>query len=129
MSYGAGAYGTTAYGGSANSVNEQVIFPVLDVDLEPDVLHERSVLFTGSTEHYEVLIRQGSENPSGPNGAEYKIYTSHGEGETPQLQVIVGGIGQAIIAAAPIIVVTALVDGSIWPTGLNFSIVGRPYTQ
>lgn len=129
MSYGSGAYGSTAYGGSANAVNEQVFFPILAEDLAPDVLHERVAFFNGPEEFYEILIRQGSENPSGPNGAEYKIYTSHGEGETPQLQTTVGGIGQSIIGAAPIIVVTALVDGSIWPTGLNFSIVGRPYTQ
>jgi hypothetical protein len=129
MSFGSGSYGSTAYGGNANSVNEQVIFPLLGVDLAPDVLYERTVFFNGPEEFYEILIRQGSENPSGPNGAEYKIYTSHGEGETPQLQVAIGGIGQAIIPAAPIIVVTAFVDSAIWATGLNFSIVGRPYTQ
>jgi hypothetical protein len=128
MSYGSGAYGSTAYGGSANSANEQVIFPLLG-NYAPDVVHERTVLFNGSQEYYEILVRQGSENPSGPNGAVYEIYTSHGEGETPQLRDTMGGAGQSIIAAAPIIVVKALVDGSIWVSGLNFSIVGRPYTQ
>lgn len=129
MSYGASSYGSAVYGGIANAVNEQVFFPVPVVDLAPDVAHERTALFNGPETFYEILVRQGSENPSGPNGAEYSIYTSSGEGATPQLQVVIGGIGQTIIAAAPIIIVSALVDGAIWPTGLNFSIVGRPYTQ
>lgn len=129
MSYGSSSYGSAVYGGSANSVNEQVFFPLLGVDLAPDVVHERSALFNGPETFYEILVRQGTENASGPNGAEYRIYTSFGEGDTPQLQVVVGGIGQSIIAAAPIIIVTALVDGAIWSTGLNFSIVGRPYVQ
>lgn len=128
MPYGGAAYGASAYGGSANAVNEQIIFP-LTSEYAPDVLHERRVFFNGPQSFYEILIRQGSENPSGPNGAEYKIYSSHGEGETPQLQTTVGGNGQSIIGAAPIIVVTALVDSAIWVSGLNFSIVGRPYTQ
>lgn len=129
MSYGSFSYGSAVYGGSANSVNEQVFFPVPLTDLAPDVLHERTVLFAGTETFYEILVRQGSESASGPNGAEYRIYTATSEGETPQLQTILAGISQAIIAAAPIITVTALVDSSIWPTGLNFSIVGRPYTQ
>lgn len=129
MSYGSSSYGSAVYGGSANSVNEQVFFPVPLVDLAPDVVHERSALFSGSETFYEILVRQGSENASGPNGAEYRIYTSFGEGDTPQLQVVLGGVGQTVIAAAPVITVTALVDGVIWPIGLNFSIFGRPYTQ
>lgn len=129
MSYGSSSYGGAAYGGIANAVNEQVFFPVSAVDLAPDVVHERTALFNGPETYYEILVRQGSENASGPNGAEYSIYTSSGEGATPQLQVVIGGISQTIIAAAPIIIVTALVDSAIWPTGLNFSIVGRPYTQ
>jgi hypothetical protein len=128
MSYGS-TYGASAYSGSANAVNEQVFFPLIGEDLAPDVLHERTALFNGSEEWYEVLIRQGSENPSGPNGAEYKIYSARFEEDTPQLQVTIGGAGQTIIGAAHVITVTALVDGAIWPTGLNFSIVGRPYTQ
>lgn len=129
MPYGSSTYGGAAYGGIANSANEQVFFPVIPNNYAPDVLHERTVIFTGPEDFYEILFRQGSENPSGPNGAEYKVYTSHGEGETPQLQVTVGGIGQTIIGAAPIIVVTAFVDSAIWALGLNFSIVGRPYIQ
>lgn len=127
MSFGTSAYGGASYGGSANANNEQVIFQ-LDQYVS-DVLHERNVLFTGITEFYEILIRQASENPSGPNGAEYKIYSSTSEGESPQLQVTVGGSGQTIIGAAPFIFVTALVDSAVWISGLNFSIVGRPYTQ
>lgn len=129
MSYGSSAYGGSTYGGIANSANEQVFFPVIPDNYAPDVLHERTVLFTGSEDFYEILFRQGSENPSGPNGAEYKVYTAESESQTPQLQVTVGGVGQTIIGAAPIIVVTALVDSSVWVSGLNFSIVGRPYTQ
>lgn len=128
MSFGSSAYGGSAYGGNANSVSEQVFFPD-GPNYAPDVLHERTGLFNGPETFYEILFRQGSENPSGPNGAEYKVYTADHEGATPQLQVTVGGVGQTIIGAAPIIVVTALVDSSIWTSGLNFSIVGRPYTQ
>lgn len=129
MLFGSSSFGSAAYGGIANAVNEQVIYPVLVDNYAPDVLHERTVLFNGPEEFYEILFRQDSENPSGPNGAEYKVYSSHGPGETPQLQVTVGGVGQTIIGAAPIIVVTAFVDSSIWALGLGFSIVGRPYTQ
>ena len=128
MSFGFSAYGSTAFGGSANAVNEQVFF-VLGPNYEPDVLHERTASFNGPENFYEILIRQGSENPSGPNGAEYKIYSANGQGETPQLRDTVGGSGQSIIGAAPVIVVTAFVDSTIWVSGLNFSIVGRPYTQ
>ena len=129
MSFGTSSYGSSAFGGNANSLNEQVFFPVSPDNYAPDVLHERSALFSGTELFYEVLIRQGSENPSGPNGAEYEIFTADHEGAAPQSQVKVEGSGQSIIAAAPIIIVTALVDSSIWVSGLNFSIVGRPYTQ
>lgn len=129
MPYGSSSYGGAAYGGNANSLNEQIFFPVSADNYAPDITHERTALFNGPETFYEVLVRQGSENPSGPNGAEYKIYSATSEGETPQLQVTVGGSGQSIIGAAPVIVVTALVDSSIWALGLNFSIVGRPYTQ
>jgi len=129
MFYGTTGYGGAAYGGTANSANEQVFFPVPTVDLAPDVLYARSAQFNGQESFYEILIRQGSENPSGPNGAEYKIYTSRFEEDEPQLRMTVAGVSQSIIPAAPIVTVTAIVDGSIWPTGLNFSIVGRPYTQ
>lgn len=129
MAYGTSAYGASGYGGNANAVDEQMFFPLLGASLAPDILHERSALFTGSSQRYQILTRQGSENPSGPNGAEYKVYVSHSEGETPQLQVTVQGVGQTIVSAGRLIVVTAIVDGSIWPTGLNFSVVGRPYTQ
>lgn len=128
MSYGSFSYGSAVYGGSANSVNEQVFFPYVG-NYSPDVLHERTVSFSGSEAFYEILFRQDSESPSGPNGAEYRVYTSLGEGDTPQQQVVMGGVGQTIIAAAPFITVTALVDSAIWVSGLGFSIVGRPYTQ
>lgn len=129
MSYGSVGYGSAVYGSSANAVNEQIFFPLLGTPLPPDVLHERSVFFTGPSQWYQILTRQGSENPSGPNGAEYKVYVSHSEGETPQLQVTVSGIGQTIVGAGRLIVVTALVDSAIWASGVHFSIVGRPYTQ
>lgn len=129
MSYGASAYGSASYGGNANSVNEQVFFPILPDNYAPDVLYERSALFNGPESFYEILIRQGSENPSGPNGAEYEVFTADHEGATPQSQVKIGGSGQTIIASAPIIIVTAFIDSAILVTGLNFSIVGRPYTQ
>jgi hypothetical protein len=128
MPYGSSAYGASPCGGSANAVNEQIFFPLGD-NYAPDVLHERTALFHGPEEWYEILIRQGSENPSGPNGAEYKIYSARFPEDTPQLQVTIGGAGQTIIGAANIITVTALVDGAIWVSGLNFSIVGRPYDQ
>lgn len=128
MSYGSSVYGGSPYGGSANAVNEQVFF-ASGPNYEPDVLHERLANFAGSESFYEVLVYQGSENPSGPNGAEYKIYTIDHEGASPQLQHTASGVGQAIIAAKPTIKVTAFVDSSIWASGLNFWIVGRPYTQ
>ena len=128
MSFGSSAFGSTAFGGSANANNEQVFYPFGN-NYAPDILHERTALFNGPEEFYEILIRQGSENPSGPNGAEYEIFTSDGEGITPQSQGKHGGVGQAIIGAHPIIIVTAFVDSAIWVSGLNFSIVGRPYTQ
>lgn len=128
MSFGSSSLGSASFGGIANAANEQIFFPDLGDNYAPDVLHQRTVLFNGPETYYQVIIRQGSENPSGPNGAEYEIYTSHGEGETPQRQVILGGAGISTIGAAPIIIVTALVDSAIWVSGLNFSIVGRPYT-
>lgn len=94
-----------------------------------DTLFEAIGSFSGPEEWYEILTLQSSEPGSGPIGTEYKIYTSHGEGETPQLQVTVGGNGQTIIGAAPIIVVTAIIDSSVFAFGLDFSVRGRPYTQ
>lgn len=128
MSFGSSSFGSAPLGGIANTANEQVIFPIISENYAPDVLHQRIVQFSGAEPYYQVIIRQGSENPSGPNGAEYEIYTSHGAGETPQRQVILGGAGISTIGAAPIIIVTALIDSAIWVSGLNFSIVGRPYT-
>lgn len=126
MSYGSSTYGGAAYGGSANAVNEQVFFPLDNRD--PDVLYEAIVLFNGPEEFYDILTLQGSEG-TGPSGLEYKVYTSHGPGETPQLQVTIGGNGVTQIGAAPIIVVTAIIDGAVWAFGQDFSVKGRPYTQ
>lgn len=122
MTYGASAYGAAAYGGSANANNEQVFFPYL-VRAE-NVLYEARVEFSGPEEFYEVLTRQGAEEIS----VEYKIYASNGPGETPQLQTTTGGGGptQSIIAARPIIVVTAEIQAD---QSNNFGVVGRPYTQ
>lgn len=128
MSYGASSYSSTTYGGNANSVNEQVFFPFLPDSLPPDILHERSAIFTGPESFYEIITRN-QENPSGPNGIEYKVYTADHEGATPQLQVTIGGSGQTIIGAAPIIIVTAISDSAIWALGAQFTVFGRPYTQ
>lgn len=128
MSFGSAALGSSALGGNANSANEQVFFPYPEPDRAPDVLYEASALFNGPETSYEILTIQGSEG-IGPSGIEYKVYTSEGPGHTPQLQVTLGGNGQSIIAAAPIVVVTAILDSAVWPSGLNFGVKGRPYTQ
>lgn len=127
MSYGSGAYGSTAYGGIANAVNEQIFFPLLNRD--PDVTYEASALFNGPEEFYEILTLQGSEPGAGPAGVEYRFYTSDGPGLTPQSQGGVAGNGQAIIPAAPIIVVRVIIDSAVWGAGTDFSVRGRPYTQ
>lgn len=127
MSFGASSFGSTSFSGSANSANEQVFF-VLDFRA-PDTLFEASALFNGTEEFYEILTQQGAEPGSGPMGIQYEIFTSHGEGETPISQVKVSGNGQSIIGAAPIIIVTAIIDSDVWPSGLNFRVRGRPYTQ
>jgi hypothetical protein len=121
MSYGSAAYGAAAYGGSAGS-DLQVFFALRFRD--PGILYESRAEFTGSSEFYEILTRQADEEPN----IEFKIYTSHGEGETPQLQTTVGAGGptQSIIAAAPIIIVTAEMAGI---TVNGFEVVGHPYTQ
>jgi len=130
MPYGSSAYGGTAFGGNANSADEQIFFgPLGRPNYAPDVLHEASGNFSGSTEFYEILTQQGSEPGSGPAGIEYKVYTSPQEGITPQLQVTATGNTQLIIGADAIIIVTALIDGAVWATGLDFSVKGRPYTQ
>jgi hypothetical protein len=127
MSFGSSAQGSSAYGGNANAVNEQVFF-ILD-NRAPDVLYEAQANFNGPETFYEILTLQGSESGSGPSGIEYKVYTSDGPGITPQLQVTIGGNGQSIIGAAPIIVVTAIIDSAVWAVGTDFSVRGRPYTQ
>lgn len=127
MSYGSGAYGSLAYGGGSNAANEQAFFALLN--RAPDTLFEASALFTGPEAWYEILTRQGSEPGSGPAGVEYRFYTSDGPGLTPQPQGGIGGNGQTIIPAAPIIVVTAIIDSAVWGVGTDFSVRGRPYTQ
>lgn len=124
MAYGAVAYGASAYGGTANAVNEQIFFPL--ADREPDTLYEATALFNGPEELYEILTNQGSEG-SGPAGVEFRFYTSDGPGLTPQSQGGVAGNGQAVIRAAPIIVVTVMIDSAIWAFGNDFSVRGRPY--
>lgn len=122
MAYGSSAYGAAAYGGGANANNEQVFFSYTVRD--PNIVYEARVDFSGPEEFYEMLTRQGIEETP----VLYKIYTSHGEGETPQLQTTVGGGGptQSIIPATAIIVVTAEIQ-ALEPN--NFAVVGRPYTQ
>jgi hypothetical protein len=127
MAYGTSTYSASAYGGSANAVNEQIFFPLLNRD--PDVLYEATGLFNGSEEWYEILTHQGSEPGSGPTGIEYKVYTSPQEGITPQLQATIGGSGQTIITPAAIVIVTAIIDSEVWAFGNDFSVRGRPYTQ
>jgi len=128
MSYGSSVYGGAAYGGSVNSANEQIFFAP-GPNQAPDVLHEARANFTGITQFYEILTRQGSEPSSGPMGIEYKVYTSPQEGITPQLQATIGGNGQTIITPDAIIIVTVLIDSAVWVSGLDFSVRGRPYTQ
>lgn len=127
MPYGASAYGAAAYGGSANSANEQILFPLLN--RAPNTLFTASLIFSGSEQFYDILTLQGSEPGSGPSGLEYKVYTSHGPGETPQLQVTVSGNGTAVVGAAPIIAVTAIIDSAVWGVGTDFSVRGRPRAQ
>lgn len=127
MSFGSSSFGSTAFGGNANAVNEQVFFIL--ANRAPDTLFEATALFNGSETFYEILTFQGSEPGSGPMGIQYEIFTSHGEGETPISQVKVSGNGQSIIGAAPIIIVTAIIDSNVWGVGTDFRVLGRPYTQ
>lgn len=129
MSYGSLAYGGSAYGGSANAVNEQVFFPFVASSYTPDVIHEAEVLFSGSEAHYSVFTLQESESGSGPSGVTYDVYVSHSEGETPQHQVTVQGNGQTVVASGIRIVVTMLIDGTVWPTGQNVKVTGRPLKE
>ena len=129
MSFGSTAFGSTAFGGSANASNEQIFFSYPQPPRSPDILFEVTAFFTGPQEFYEILTIQSSEPGSGPTGIDYEAFISHGEGETPQSQGKFSGNGQSIIAAAPIIVVTAIIDSAIWPTGTSFGVKGRPYTQ
>lgn len=129
MSFGSSAFGSTAYGGSANASNEQIFFSYPEPNRAPDVLYEARASFNGPEEFYEILTIQGSESGSGPSGILYEVFTSHGEGQTPQSQGTIEGNNQFIIGAAPIIVVTAIVDSAVWAVGTNFGVKGRPYTQ
>jgi hypothetical protein len=124
MSYGTAAYGSVTYGSNANAGNEQIIFAYRNYS--PDVLRESEVAFTGNDEFYSVTTWQSGEPEIGPIGTEYKIYTAHGEGETPQLQVTTQGSGQTVVGAAPRIVVTMIVDGSQFGGGLEVKVTGRP---
>lgn len=128
MLYGATAYGGSTYGGNANAVNEQVFFPLLSGNYEPDVLYEAEASFFGSELRYSVFTLQASEG-TGPSGVTYKVYVSRSEGETPQLQVTVEGNGQTVVAAGIRIVVTMLIDGVVWPTGQNVKVTGRPLKE
>jgi hypothetical protein len=124
MSYGTTAYGAAAYGGIANSANEQIFFPL--ALYSPDVLREAEAIFTGSEEFYSIFTVQNGEPISGPIGTEYKIYKSNGEGETPQLQATIQGNTHVVIGAAARIVVTMIVDGSQFGSGIFLSVTGRP---
>ena len=124
MSFAAAAYGSAGYGGLANAVNEQVFFPL--ENYVQDVLYERQAIFKGTQQWYEILTQQASEPASGSSGITYEVKTSHSEGETPQLQATIEGNGQTIIAAAPLIVVTAFIDSAVWPSGNLFKVTGRP---
>lgn len=127
MSFGAAAYGSATYGGIANSANEQAFFSF--IPRPPDTLFGASAIFSGSNDWYEIRTLQSSEPGAGPSGVIYEIYTSHDPNETPQRQTTLEGNGQAIIAAAPFIKVTAFIDGEVWDLGMIFKVVGRPYTQ
>lgn len=118
MAYGASAYGAGAFGGAPNG-NQQVFFADA---LRTEGHYESRADVSVVSDFYEILTAQGGEEPP----IEYRIYSSHGEGETPQLQVIVSGVGQTIIGAAPIILVTADITDI---AGNSFSVRGRPYTQ
>lgn len=123
MSLGSSTYGSSVLGGSANANNEQVFFA--HHQWPKDTLLVARAEFAGPEEWYEILTFLYSE----PEGVEFKVYSSHGEGETPQLQVTYGGNSQIIIGAAPIIVVTVMIDGALWSGGYDFRVVGRPYVQ
>lgn len=129
MSFAASSFGAVAFSGSANAADEQIFFPSGGIEREPDVLYEARALFNGSTEFYEVLVRQESEPGSGPMGVEFRVYTSPQEGITPQLQAIATGSAQLIIGADRIIIVTGIIDSAVWASGTSFNVRGRPYTQ
>lgn len=124
MSYGSSVYGGSTYSGNANSANEQVFFPLINRD--PDILYEARAIFSGNDQLYSIFTVQGSEPGSGPSGIEYKVYTVHGEGETPQLASTVQGNGQTVVGAAPTIIVTAIIDSAVWGVGTDFRVFGRP---
>lgn len=129
MSFGSSAFGSTSYGGNANANDEQIFFSFPEPNRAPDILYEASARSSSPALYYEILTQQGSESASGPSGIEYKVYASHSEGETPQLQVTLGGNGRSIIGAAQTIVVTAIIDSAVWGIGTNFGVKGRPFTQ
>lgn len=122
MSYGAAAYGATAYGATSGS-EYQTFFPFLL--MEPDVLHEATAIAPQMEEFYEVITRQSNEDA----GVLYSVYTSQGQGDTPQLQATVGGNGQTIVGNAPFITVTVMIDGAVFSGGMPLSVIGRPYNQ
>lgn len=122
MSYGSSNLGSVSVGGALDT--GQVFFPM--ALREPDVEYEAIAFVDTEENYYSVFTRQASEPGSGSAGVVHRIYNSHGEGETPQLQVTVEGNAQAVIGAAPIIVVRTIIDGITWAGGQYFSVTGRP---
>lgn len=122
MILGSSSNGSLSIGGSLNT--GQVFFP--EILRAPDIEYEAIANVSTGETFYTIFTQQASEPGSGSAGVEHRIYTSHGEGETPQLQLTLGGNNQGAVGAAPIIVVRSLIDGVIWPGGQIFSVTGRP---
>lgn len=119
MNYGTTAFGASAIGGSPASL-WFTFFPFLL--RAPDILFEAQLEFGGGGEFFTLSVNQNTESG---DGVLYKAYTSNGPGQTPQLQSTFAGIGETLIGAAAIIIVTGQIDSAVWAGGIQFSIRGR----
>lgn len=115
MSYGSTAYGSAALGGSAAS-EWQVFFP-LTIGVS-STLYESQAEFTGDSQFYSIFSYLSNTDIP----VEVRIYTSNDLGETPQLQTVFSGHGQAVVGAARYMKVTA--ELGVDPN--TFRVSGRP---
>jgi hypothetical protein len=114
MSYGSSSYGSAPIGGSAAS-GWYTFFPYMT---RAEGLYEAQSQFTGAPGFFSLFSAQSNTDIP----VEYRVYTFNDPAETPQLQVVFSGRGQAVVGTATFIKVTALLSGF----SEIFSILGRP---